>query len=136
LRVTDHKTGRARTAKNLLIGGGETLQPVLYALAAEQLLKVKVAGGRLYYCTAAGEYESRTVPLDDAARAAIASFANDIDTALSRGFLPSAPADRRCEYCDYRLACGPYEQTRVKIKSETAGAQARLADLTRLREMR
>ncbi len=136
LRVTDHKTGRVYAGKNLLIGGGKTLQPVLYALAAEQLLGAQVASGRLYYCTAAGNYESRTVPLDTAAREAIATFAAEIDAALSRGFFPSAPADGQCEYCDYRIACGPYEQTRVKIKSETAGAQARLADLMRLREMR
>jgi RecB family exonuclease len=136
LRVTDHKTGRAYAGKNFLIGGGKTLQPILYALAAEQLLEAKIASGRLYYCTAAGNYESRVVPLDDAAREAIALFAANIDRALTQGFFPSAPADRQCDYCDYRPACGPYEQTRVKLKSATAGAQARLADLIHLREMR
>lgn len=136
VRVTDHKTGRIYAGKSFLIGGGKTLQPILYALAAEQLLATKVASGRLYYCTAAGGYESRTVALDADARSAIATFAANISGALSQGFFPSAPADGQCDYCDYRLACGPYEQTRVKIKSETAGAQARLADLIRLREMR
>ena len=36
IRVTDHKTGKVRAEKNFVIGGGKTLQPVLYALAAEQ----------------------------------------------------------------------------------------------------
>ena len=136
LRVTDHKTGRVRADKNLIIGGGKTLQPTLYALAAEKMLPERIAGGRLYYCTAAGGYEERVVPLDDAARDSIASLTRVVDGALRAGFMPAAPADRECEYCDYRLVCGPYEQTRVRIKSETAGVKARLADLSSLREMR
>ena len=38
IRVTDHKTGKVRAEKDFVIGGGKTLQPVLYALAAEQVL--------------------------------------------------------------------------------------------------
>jgi ATP-dependent helicase/nuclease subunit B len=136
LRVTDHKTGRVRAEKNLVIGGGKTLQPALYALAAERMLPEPVSGGRLYYCTAAGGYEERVVPLDTAARAAVAGLAQIVHTALEAGFMPAAPGDRECDYCDYRLVCGPSEQTRVRRKSETAGVKARLADLTRLREMR
>ena len=37
LRVTDYKTGRDWTQRNLVVGGGEMLQPVLYGLAVEQL---------------------------------------------------------------------------------------------------
>ena len=36
LRVTDHKTGRNRSTPDLVIGGGATLQPVLYSAAIEQ----------------------------------------------------------------------------------------------------
>lgn len=136
LRVTDHKTGRVRAQKGLVIGGGKTLQPVLYALVAERLLGDPVAGGRLYYCTAAGGYEDRTVALDTAARTAVDVFARILGAALERGFLPAAPGDGECDYCDYRMVCGPYEQVRVRRKSETAGAQARLEDLLRLRGMR
>ncbi|MDB5108453.1 MAG: ATP-dependent nuclease, subunit, partial [Candidatus Binatus sp.] len=57
IRVTDHKTGKVRAQKNFVIGGGKTLQPVLYALVAEQVLQNPVVSGRLYYCTAAGGYE-------------------------------------------------------------------------------
>src|SRR5579863_652504 len=136
LRVTDHKTGRVRAEKNLLIGGGKTLQPVLYALAAERLLGEPVASGRLYYCTAAGNYEERIVPLDGAAREAIDGLAQTVGAALDSGFMPAAPGEGECQYCDYRLVCGPYEEVRVRIKSAGAGVRARLADLTRLREMR
>src|SRR4029079_15580447 len=56
LRVTDHKTGRVQANAGQLVGGGTSLQPVLYALAAEKLFdaKAKVECGRLYYCTSAG----------------------------------------------------------------------------------
>jgi len=136
LRVTDYKTGRVRAEKNLLIGGGKTLQPVLYALAAERILGARVGSGRLYYCTAAGNYEERVVPLDGAARAAIGGLAQTVGAALENAFMPAAPGDGECEYCDYRLVCGPYEQIRVRLKSETAGVRARLTGLARLREMR
>jgi ATP-dependent helicase/nuclease subunit B len=135
LRVTDHKTGRVRTEKNLLIGGGKSLQPLLYALAAEQILQEPIAAGRLYYCTAAGGYEEHIVVLDDAARRTVADFARILEAALSQGFLPAAPAERECEYCDYRRVCGPYEASRVQRKLETSGTRARLAELERLRGM-
>ena len=37
VRVTDHKTGKATGEADQLIDGGKSLQPVLYALAAEKL---------------------------------------------------------------------------------------------------
>lgn len=132
LRVTDHKTGRVRAANDFVIGGGKYLQPVLYALAAERVLGEPIGLGRLYYCTAAGGYEERIVAVDDAARAAEREFAAIVGQALSDGFLPAAPAERECEWCDYRRVCGPYEERRVK----DVKPQARLEALTRLRKMK
>ena len=40
--------------------------------------------------------------------------------ALSDGFLPAAPAEGDCEWCDYRRVCGPYEETRVAMKPARA----------------
>ena len=37
VRVTDHKTGKADGKRGQLIDGGKSLQPLLYALAAEKL---------------------------------------------------------------------------------------------------
>jgi ATP-dependent helicase/nuclease subunit B len=131
LRVTDHKTGKVRAENDFVIGGGKILQPVLYALAAEQILEHPVGAGRLYYCTAAGGYEERFTPIDRAARAAAESFAQTLDDALGSGFLPAAPAEGECRWCDYRRVCGPYEERRSAIKPA-----ARIAALRKLREMR
>ncbi|HVA79748.1 MAG TPA: PD-(D/E)XK nuclease family protein [Candidatus Binataceae bacterium] len=132
LRVTDHKTGRVRAAPDFVIGGGKYLQPVFYALAAERVLGEPVALGRLYYCTATGGYEERIVEMNDAARAAEREFAVILGAALAEGFLPAAPADRECEWCDYRRVCGPYEERRVK----DVKPKGRLDALMRLRKMK
>ena len=131
LRVTDHKTGKVRAEKNFVIGGGKTLQPVLYALAAERVLEEPIQSGRLYYCTAAGNYEERIVQIDEGARVAERDLAKIVGDALAGGFLPAAPGERECEWCDYRRICGPYEEDRVARKNPQ-----RLEPLKRLREMR
>ena len=47
------------------------------------------------------------------------------------GFLPAAPGERACTWCDFRPVCGPREEERTKRKS-----RERLADLEALRSMR
>lgn len=131
IRVTDHKTGKVRAAKDFVIGGGKTLQPVLYALAAERVLGEPIYAGRLYYCTATGGYEERVVEINDEARRSAREFVSIIKESLETGFLPAAPDDRECEWCDYKRVCGPYEERRSRIKPK-----ARLNRLHRLREMR
>ncbi len=131
LRVTDHKSGKADAPRDVIIGGGRVLQPVLYALAAERLLGEPVESGRLYYCSSRGGYEERVVSLDDAARAAAREFAATVTGAIADGFLPAAPAEGGCRWCDYRMVCGPYEEMRVAQKPP-----ARLAALERLRRLR
>ncbi|MBI2897864.1 MAG: PD-(D/E)XK nuclease family protein [Deltaproteobacteria bacterium] len=132
LRVTDYKTGKARAQPGTVVGGGEKLQPVLYALALEKLFSDgSVQGGRLCYCTAAGGFEERFVELDGRARSAAALLSETIGSALEEGFLPAAPAPGACTYCDYRPICGPYEELRTgKVKP-----QDRLASLNRLRSL-
>lgn len=131
LRVTDHKTGRAWAKKGVVVGGGEILQPLLYALAAEAVLKEPVESGRLYYCTFSGGYEERAVSLDRESRAAIAGVIGVIGGALAEGFLPAAPAPDKCRWCDYLMVCGPREELRTGRKPS-----ARIAELKRLRGMR
>jgi ATP-dependent helicase/nuclease subunit B len=131
LRITDHKSGKADAPREVIIGGGRVLQPVLYALAAERLLGEPVESGRLYYCSSRGGYEERVVPLDDAARAAAREFAVTVAGAIADGFLPAAPAAGGCRWCDYRMVCGPYEEMRVALKPA-----ARLTALERLRGLR
>ncbi|MET0591179.1 MAG: PD-(D/E)XK nuclease family protein, partial [Polyangiaceae bacterium] len=117
LRATDYKTGKARAVDGTIIGGGETLQPVLYALTLEKLFPgQKVDSGRLYYCTSTGEFKDVVIPLDDEARQAADLVAKTVGEAIEKGFLPAAPAARGCEWCDYRPVCGPYEELRTSSK--------------------
>jgi CRISPR/Cas system-associated exonuclease Cas4 (RecB family) len=117
VRATDHKTGKERFPAGGVIAGGEVLQPVLYALAAEKLLpEATVDSGRLYYCTSAGGFEERSVPLDASARQSAQVVADVVGQALAEPFLPAAPADGACRWCDYRTVCGPYEEMRVRRK--------------------
>ncbi len=123
LRATDSKTGKVRAKKDdTVIGGGEILQPVLYALALESMFPgAKVEGGRLYYCTTQGGFESVFIPLDDIAREAANAVAKTIGGAIEKGFLPAAPNREgkgysACTYCDFLTVCGPYEEIRTKRK--------------------
>ena len=131
LRATDHKTGKVRADDGVIVGGGQVLQPVLYALAVERLLGEPVAAGRLYYCTSDGGYAERVVPLDGEARASAETVAAVVGRALSSGFLPAAPAKDACVWCDYRRVCGPYEEIRTARKPAD-----RLRDLELLRSLR
>jgi ATP-dependent helicase/nuclease subunit B len=130
LRATDHKTGKARAKQGVVIGGGQHLQPVLYALACEKLLGGPVESGRLYYCTADGNYEDRIVMLDDFARGYAGLMVQAVGHALSEGFLPAAPERDACVWCDYLAVCGPQEELRVSRKP-----QNRLVELKGLREL-
>ena len=130
LRVTDHKTGRNRTTWKTVIGGGAILQPVLYSLAVEQALNAKVTSGRLFYCTSAGGFVDHEIPINDANRRAGLEALEIIDRAIELGFLPAAPGDRACAWCDFRPVCGPDEVRRVRNK-----APEKLGDLEALREL-
>ena len=37
-------------------------------------------------------------------------------TSIAGPFLPAAPRKRECEWCDYRVVCGPYEELRTGRK--------------------
>ncbi len=130
LRVTDHKTGKSPGTSRLVVGGGKTLQPVLYGLAMESLLQRRVASGRLSFCTRKGRYTSLEVPLDDDARRAAAGVLDEIDRGVETGFLPAAPDEGECRWCDYNLVCGPNEEARIRRKHPR-----RLVPLARLRSM-
>jgi CRISPR/Cas system-associated exonuclease Cas4 (RecB family) len=131
LRITDHKTGKNRSHKDLIVGGGAVLQPVLYGVAIEQGLGKPVVEGRLFYATTAGGFAEHAIPLNDYTRGQGRQVLETIDRAIELGFLPAAPQERACTWCDFRSVCGPREQDRVRRK-----AKDRLADLDALRSMR
>ena len=129
LRVIDHKTGRKAGASEPVIEGGKSLQPVLYALAAEKLFEDdKVSEGRLYFCTSIGQFSEQVVSLDRRARDAAVDVAAVIGQAIERPFLPAAPGEGQCGHCEYRAVCGPYEEIRSARKPQ--------ADLDMLQALR
>ena len=131
LRVTDHKTGKNRSNPDLVIGGGAALQPVLYSLAVEQGLGKHVFSGRLFYATTVGGFVEHEIPINDYTRGQGLEALEIIDRAVETGFLPAAPSERACTWCDFRPVCGPREEERTRRK-----ARERLADLESLRAMR
>ena len=116
LRVTDHKTGKAPASRPQYVGGGAILQPLLYALAAEQVLEQPVESGGLFYCTQRGEFSQVTIPVDNQSRDRLERVLATIGHAIEEGFLPAAPQRGACALCDYRPVCGPYEEQRAKRK--------------------
>ncbi|MBS1828310.1 MAG: exodeoxyribonuclease V subunit gamma [Acidobacteria bacterium] len=116
LRVTDHKTGRNPKDKVHHIGGGAILQPLLYALAVEDLLKLPVKISRLYYCTQRGNYDTAPVAITEHSRNDLRRALEIIDGAVTGGYLPAAPGKDQCKWCDYRMVCGPREEERTRRK--------------------
>lgn len=118
MRVTDHKTGRFDGTADQITAGGTSLQPILYALAAEKLFTDEgtVSCGRLYFCTSRGGYAVLEVALDQPARTAAVQVARTIGDAIGRPFLPAYPAQGECERCDYKMVCGPHEERRIARK--------------------
>jgi ATP-dependent helicase/nuclease subunit B len=118
LRVTDHKTGKARVRKGIVVGNGEYLQPVVYSLATEAALKQTVWEGRLFYCTSDGGFSEHSIPLGELARESAAVVLRTIDEGIAAPFLVQAPREDGCSYCDFQEVCGPYEEIRLTKKNK------------------
>ncbi len=125
LRVTDHKTGTDRTSDRMVVGHGEVLQPVLYGLAVEQALGRPVSHSQLLFSTVAGGYVARSVSLGETER----RHGFEVLEIIDRAIVP-APRSGACAHCEFRVVCGPWEETRVRRKDDT-----KLVDLRVLRRM-
>jgi hypothetical protein len=68
------------------------------------------------------------VPLNDWTRRRAQHALELIDGALRDGRLPAAPRKDGCKGCEYLAVCGPYEEERVRVKSQ--------AELNKLKELR
>lgn len=134
-RITDYKTGRNRLPAETLVNKGETLQPVLYAMALERALGGRVTEARLWFCTADGGFTEHFVPVeathDRSARALATTVLTAVDRAVETGFLPAAPRKDACKWCDFAPVCGPGSQTRTSRKLRQP-----LGDLLMVRELR
>jgi RecB family exonuclease len=129
LRVLDHKTGTPPRDAPYTIGNGEVLQPILYALAAEQVLGKAVPNGRLFYATLRGNYRAVDVPVNDVGRQRMRGLLTVIDEAIDNGQFHTHPRKDACGTCDYYAVCGPYEE-------ERAGRKARVPRLEEIRRTR
>jgi CRISPR/Cas system-associated exonuclease Cas4 (RecB family) len=102
---------------------------VLYGLAVERALDKTVKAGRLFYCTSAGGFTDHPIPLNEQNRRAGLEALEIVDRAIELGFLPAAPGERACAWCDFLSICGPDERARVSQK-----IPEKLGDLDALRE--
>jgi ATP-dependent helicase/nuclease subunit B len=128
VRVVDHKTGRIPDPRPETVGKGEVLQPTLYALAAEAMLGEPVASGPALLRHHRAELRRDRRPMHDWTRRRAQHVLETINGAIVNGTLPAAPREGGCKNCEYLPVCGPYEEERVKEKSQ--------AELKGLKEMR
>jgi CRISPR/Cas system-associated exonuclease Cas4 (RecB family) len=132
VRITDYKSGKAWVPAGAVVNGGQTLQPVLYALAFESMSGFQVAASRLYYCTERGGYQQRVVEPDEEALDVVKEFHRRLDQIIEEGFFPASPQPRPgCNYCDYRPVCGPHAQ----IEADRKQRDPRLSPLNWLRNL-
>jgi ATP-dependent helicase/DNAse subunit B len=117
LRVTDHKTGKNRSARGSIIGGGAQLQPIIYSLAVEEVTGCTVESGRFSYCTTAGGFTDHSVPINQGTRRMGIEVLEIVDRAVELGMLPPAPAEKACGICDFLPVCGPDQERRANTKS-------------------
>ncbi|MBK9260887.1 MAG: PD-(D/E)XK nuclease family protein [Polyangiaceae bacterium] len=118
-RVTDIKTGTSFAKPTMVIGGGEVLQPVLYALSYEAVWNERVVDARLSFCTHRGGHTEHVIALDGAARERAKRVLELVDDAIDKGFFPAAPRENACDNCGYRIVCGPHEERRAARKDES-----------------
>lgn len=123
LRVTDYKTGRDSAPATLVVGQGETLQPLIYARVAESMLGKPVTESRLFYATSRGAFASRFVALNSATRARLDTVLAEIDDAVLAPRLLPIPREDGCTQCDFLAVCGPYEERRAREQKDQALAE-------------
>ena len=93
------------------------LQPVIYGLAIEKILGRPVREGRLFYARPPAASPSIRSRSPTPNRRAGLEALEIIDRAIELGFLPPAPAERACTWCDFRPVCGPDEPRHVARKA-------------------
>ena len=130
LRVTDHKTGKNRSAKGSIIGGGAQLQPIIYSLAVEEATGCTVESGRFSYCTTAGGFTDHAVPINERTRRMGIEVLEIIDRAVELGMLPPAPAEQGLRHVATFCRCA----ARIRSGARNRKSHKEIADLLELRE--
>jgi len=120
-RVVDYKTGRySRYDKLRCFGGGRTLQHVLYALAAEEILKKegmdakpRVVESGYYFPTRRGE--GKEVLIGEFDRGRLKELLGELLDIVAKGHF-IVGLDVTCSYCDFLPICGEGAVDRAKAK--------------------
>ena len=120
-RVIDYKTGRYSYYDKLrCFGRGGTLQHVLYALAAEEILKKtgvdakpRVVESGYYFPTRRGE--GKEVVVEEFDREELKCLLGELLDILKRGHFIVGP-DVSCDFCDFQPICGDGAKDRAKVK--------------------
>jgi hypothetical protein len=124
--IWDYKTGSARSYEGHVYHGGRHIQPALYAIAAEQILKDKLGGqprverAGYYFPTRRGEGQRLSQEADRSQLRGL--LGNLFDILHSETFL-ATDGDNFCDNCDYAGACDPKRATaRAKALVQDAGS--------------
>jgi len=121
--VIDYKTGRYSQFEDLeCFGGGRILQHVLYAVAAERIIKKvgldsspQVIQSGYYFPTQKGE--GHEILIGQFSRERLGELLKEILSILSTGnFVVSPEAD--CRYCDFVPICGVNPPDLAKAKRD------------------
>ena len=123
LRVTDHKTGKDRTKDTLVIGGGGTLQPVLYSAAIEEVTGKPVAETRLFFCTTRRRLQSAAGSAAAAGATGWRRGAGD-HRPRDRARLPRGRSERACLRL-VRLPAGVWTARGAAHRAQVEGSAAR-----------
>lgn len=121
-RVIDYKTGRySRYDKLRCFGAGRTLQHVLYALAAEEILKKEGVDARprvvesgYYFPTRRGE--GKEVLVGEFDRERLKDLLGELLNIVTKGHFIGSMDKMDCTYCDFRPICGDDAADRTKAK--------------------
>ena len=122
-RVVDYKTGSFANYENLTcFGRGQTLQHVLYSIAAECILKKlklddtpKVVKSGYYFPTRRGE--GREILIEREKWTEYAGLLQVLMNILKQGFFLISP-DAFCNYCEFAPICGAKAKDHAKEKKQ------------------
>jgi CRISPR-associated exonuclease Cas4 len=93
-------------------GGHDDLQLCAQALCLEEMLRVAVPRGAIYYHASRRRHE---VEFDDLLRTRVEEAIASIRRMLETGILPPAPNDSRCPKCSLIESCLPAVVTRNHV---------------------
>ncbi|MBK9611312.1 MAG: PD-(D/E)XK nuclease family protein [Dehalococcoidia bacterium] len=143
LVITDYKTGRSSTYKDLKpenpLAGGQFLQLPVYALAFREDSAPPVTAS-YWFISESSAFERKPVVLDDRTYANLSGVVTTLVETMSNGYFPAVPGSEtrpygvpweNCRYCPYDAVCPSANRTEIwaEVKGDPGlAAFAGLAD--------